>query len=215
MQDFKEYQIWNGVTPKAITSSTNASPAVLTITSHGFSTGDYVMVYGHATNTNVNGIYSVVRLTANTLSLKNINTGADINGNGVGGATGLIIAAPKIALSQSFDTAVLDISSSGTATFTVKVLGSQGLPMSSSNDQHGDTPIFGATISATNPQSFIQSVNLSDNSSVDGATGFVVAGTDVQQAYQINIDKMKYLTLVPSSWTAGAIYAKLTLYKVS
>ena len=45
MQDFKEYQIWNGVTPKAITSSTNATPTVLTVTSHGFSTGDQVMVF--------------------------------------------------------------------------------------------------------------------------------------------------------------------------
>lgn len=214
MQDFKEYQIYNGVTPKAITSSTNASPTVLTVTSHGFSTGDQVLVFGHLTNTNANGLYTVVRLSANTFSLKNVDTGADINGNGVGGATGLVVSAPKIAVSQSYDTAVIDFSTSGTATTTLKVVGSQGKTIGTGNDQHGDTPVFGATISATNPYSYLQLINLTDNTSLDGTTGVVVSGVDINQAYQINVDKLKYITVIPSSWSAGAIYAKLTLYRL-
>jgi hypothetical protein len=214
MQDFKEYQIWNGVTPKAITSSTNASPAVLTVTAHGFSTGDQVLVFGHLTNTNANGLYKVVKLTADTFSLQNIDTGADVNGNGVGGATGLVVTAPKIAISQSFDTAVLDIATTGSGNLTVKIIGSQGKPMGTGNDQHGDCPVMGATISATNPYSFLQAINLTDNSSVDGTVGIAASGVDISQTYQLNVDKLKYITLVPSAWTAGAIYAKLTLYKL-
>lgn len=214
MQDFKEYQIWNGVTPKAITSSTNATPSVLTVASHGFNTGDLVQVFGHATNTAVNGIYQVVKLSANTFSLQNYNTGADIAGNGVGGATGNVIAAPKIAVSQSYDTAVLEVGTTGTATMTVKAVGAQGKAMGSGNDQHGDTPNFGAVQSATNNWTYLQLIQLSDNDSVDGSTGIVTSATDINNVYQVNIDKMKYITMVLSSWTQGAIYAKLTLYKM-
>lgn len=214
MQDFKEYQIWNGVTPKAIVSSTNATPIVLTVTAHGFSTGDQVMIFGHTTNTAANGIYKITKLTADTFSLQDINSGADIAGNGVGGATGNVVSAPKVALSQSFDTAVLTIGTSGSANMTVKVFGSQGKPFSSNNDKDNDCPNFGATISATNTYSFVQSVLLADNSAIDGTAGIQATGVDIFTDYQINIDKMKYLTLAMSSWTAGAIYAKLTLYKM-
>lgn len=214
MQDFKEYQIWNGVTPKAITSSTNASPAVLTVTSHGFSTGDLVQVFGHTTNTAANGIYSITKLSANTFSLQNYNTGADIAGNGIGGATGNVIAAPKIAVSQSYDIAVLEVGTTGTSTMTVKVVGAQGKPLSTANDQHSDTPNFGATASATNNWTYLQLIQLSDNDSVDGSTGIVTSATDINNAYQVNIDNMKYITMVLASWTQGAIYAKLTLYKM-
>lgn len=214
MQDFKEYQIWNGVTPKAIVSSTNATPTVLTVTAHGFSTGDQVMIFGHTTNTAANGLYKITKLTADTFSLQDINSGVGIAGNGVGGATGNVVFAPKVALSQSFDTAVLTIGTSGSANMTVKVLGSQGKPFSSNNDKDNDCPNFGATISATNAYSFVQSVLLADNSAIDGTTGIQATGVDIFSDYQINIDKMKYLTLAMASWTAGAIYAKLTLYKM-
>lgn len=213
MQDFKEYQIWNGVTPKAITSSTNASPTVLTVTSHGFSTGDQVLVFGHLTNTNANGLYKVVKLTADTFSLQNIDTGADVAGNGVGGATGNVILAPKIAVTQDFDTVVLSVGTTGSATMTVKVIGSQGKALSSGNNQHGDCPNLGATISATNNYSYLQIIDLSDNSSLDGSVGVVTSGVDIIKDYEVNTDQVKYVTLVLSSWTAGAIYAKLSLYK--
>lgn len=213
MQDFKEYQIWNGVTPKAIVSSTNATPTVLTVTAHGFATGDLVQVFGHATNTAANGIYKITKLTADTFSLQNYNTGADIAGNGVGGATGNVLIAPKIVISQSFDTAVLSIGTTGSATMTVKVVGSQGKAVSSGNTQHGDCPNLGATISATNNYSYLQIIDLSDNSSLDGSVGVVTSGVDIIKDYEVNTDQVKYVTLVVSSWTAGAIYAKLSLYK--
>lgn len=212
MQDFKEYTIWNGITPKAITSSTNASPSVLTVTSHGFSTGDLVQVFGHTTNTAVNGIYKAVVVNANSFSLVNYDTGAAIAGNGVGGGTGSVIAAPKIVLAQDFDTAILEVGTTGTATMTIQILGAQG-KVASTYTQHGDTPNFGATLSASNNYSFIQSILLADNSSIDGATGIVVAGTDIQNVYEINTNRMKYFTLALKSWSAGAITAKLTVYK--
>ncbi len=78
-----------GETALNITSSTNASPSVVTIAAHGLSTDDLVFVINHATNTNLNGVRKVVAIDANTFSLTDL-AGAAVNGNGVGGATGTV-----------------------------------------------------------------------------------------------------------------------------
>lgn len=82
-------------TPRAavsIVSSTNASPTVITATAHGMHTGEAVIVNGHATNTNANGVWIVTRLTADTFKISTFAgfPGTFINGNGVGGATGTV-----------------------------------------------------------------------------------------------------------------------------
>lgn len=66
----------------SITSSTNATPIVVTKASHGLTTGDTVVVTGHTTNTNANGTWEVNVLTSSTFEL------VGSVGNGVGGATG-------------------------------------------------------------------------------------------------------------------------------
>jgi hypothetical protein len=72
-----------------ITSSTNATPIVVTTTaSHGLVTGDYVMITGHTTNTNANGVWRVgTTPTGTTFQILQID-GTNTTGNGVGGATG-------------------------------------------------------------------------------------------------------------------------------
>jgi len=66
----------------SITSSTNATPIVITRASHGLTTGDTVVVTGHTTNTNANGTWEVNVLTSSTFEL------VGSVGNGVGGASG-------------------------------------------------------------------------------------------------------------------------------
>jgi hypothetical protein len=69
----------------SITSSTNASPVVLTVgAGHGVLTGDTITVAGHTTNTNANGTWVAGTVTGTTIAL----TGS--TGNGVGGATGTV-----------------------------------------------------------------------------------------------------------------------------
>ena len=88
LQSFgSDYGIWTSSkleALKSITSSTNASPIVINLASHGYSTGDTVVVTGHTTNTNANGTWEIINLTSDTFSL----TGS--TGNGVGGATGTV-----------------------------------------------------------------------------------------------------------------------------
>lgn len=68
----------------AITSSTNATPIVVTRASHGFTTGDTVVITAHTTNTNANGTWTVTVISSSTFSLDGSV------GNGVGGATGTV-----------------------------------------------------------------------------------------------------------------------------
>lgn len=65
-----------------ISSSTNASPIAVTTATHGLSTGDYVRIESHTTNTKANGLWKVT-VTSSTVFTLDGSTG-----NGVGGATG-------------------------------------------------------------------------------------------------------------------------------
>lgn len=207
----KEYVIFDSVTPQTLTSSTNASPTVITKNSHGLATGDRVLIFGHETNTNANGIWDVVRVDANTFKIKNINTGVEVNANGVG-SNGYVCTAPKVPLVSDFRHALLHLNTASSGDMTVKLAGSFGKNLADTSDGHGDAPNFGATQSDTNPYSFIAGVNLEDGAIIEGDTGVVASGTDIIRAIEVNTDGLKYFTLLPTAWAAGAITAKLTLY---
>lgn len=76
---------------KAITSSTNATPIVITSTAHGFTNADLVFIDNHTTNTAANGFWKIANVAANTFELTNPVTAANAVGNGVGGATGYCV----------------------------------------------------------------------------------------------------------------------------
>jgi hypothetical protein len=75
---------------KAISSSTNATPIVVTATSHGFANGDIVYIGDHATNTAANGVWKIANQATNTFELQRPD-GTNAVGNGVGGATGYAV----------------------------------------------------------------------------------------------------------------------------
>lgn len=83
-----------------ITGATNATPIVVTATAHGLYTDDLISISGITGNTNANGFFKVTRLTADTFSLQNYSTGADIAGNGAYGGTPVavtgIVYAPRV-----------------------------------------------------------------------------------------------------------------------
>ncbi len=214
MKNTQEYTIWNSVTPIAITSTTDATPIVVTATSHGLATGDRVMIYGHTTNVAANGYYTITYVSANTFSLQDRDTGTSIAGSGAGagGATGRMVVAPKIINVKDFRNAVVSLITAGTATLTVGFAASNGKLIEDTTSNRNDTPNFAGTLSDTNPYSFVQVVNLEDATAIDGGTGVAVAGTDINKNYEVNINGLKYLTLVPTAWTAGAITAKIMLF---
>lgn len=202
--------LYNAVTPVAVTSSTDATPIVVTATAHGFVTGDRVLIFGHTTNIAANGIFKVTRITADTFSLQDEFTGASVAGTGGGaGSSGLCLKAPPIIFAQDFRNIILQVGTSGTATTTLKIPGSAGIPETPANFGPGsarkDLPNFGATVSPSNPYSFLQLINLDTAAAINGATGIAVAGTDINNQYEINVNVEKWLTVIPVSWTQGAI----------
>lgn len=67
---------------KPITGATQANPCVLTVNGHGYNTGDWVFITGVGGMTQLNGKYfQVTNLTANTISLQDLN-GNNINSTG-------------------------------------------------------------------------------------------------------------------------------------
>lgn len=201
--------LYDNVTPVAVTSSTDATPIVVTATAHGFTTGQRVLIFGHTTNVAANGIYLVTRLTANTFSLQDEITGVNVAGSGAGsGSSGIAVLAPPVIHASDFRNIVFQLGTSGTATTTIKFAGSLGKTTASSISPRGAYPNFGATVAPSNPYSFLQVINLDTAAAINGATGVVVAGSDVNIQVEMNTNAMLYVTAFPISWSAGAITLK-------
>lgn len=70
---------------RVITSSTNATPVVVTTAvAHGFTTGDLVLIGGVATGLSANGIWTITAASGSVFSLTDPITGANVVGSGVG-----------------------------------------------------------------------------------------------------------------------------------
>lgn len=65
---------------KQISGATNATPIVITATSHGFANGDIVYISGVGGNLSANGYWLVASVTTNTFAI------TDLNGNNVVGS---------------------------------------------------------------------------------------------------------------------------------
>lgn len=75
---------------KAITGATNATPISITCTSHGYSTGDIVMIKGVGGNTAANGVFAITNTGANTFTLQTL-AGANVAGSGAYTSGGLVL----------------------------------------------------------------------------------------------------------------------------
>lgn len=76
---------------KTITGATNATPISVTCASHGYSTGDIVMINGVGGNTNANGVFRVTNTGTDTFTLQDPITDANIAGNGAYTSGGRVI----------------------------------------------------------------------------------------------------------------------------
>ena len=82
------------VTAKTVSGATNATPIVVTATSHGYTDGDFVNITGVVGTTACNDLHIVANKTSNTFELTT-PAGADVAGNGAyssGGAAHLCFA---------------------------------------------------------------------------------------------------------------------------
>lgn len=205
--------IWDNVLPQTVTSSTDTAsgtPIVVTKVAHGYTTGQLIMIQGHATNIAANGIFYIVVLTANTFQLFDLfNNNLAVSGSGAGaGSGGIMVVAPNIIYCEEFRTQDIQFFTSGSATLTAKVAISSGVQPSLATSYGTDLPHFGSTISITNPYSLADIIDLSATTvTVSAATGIVASGTDLAKTYEINTNLQKYMTLLLTGWSAGRITA--------
>lgn len=212
MRNTQTVTLFSAVTPVAITSSTDATPIVVTATAHGLANDDRVLIIGHTTNIAANGIFRVANKTANTFELVDEFTRASVAGTGAGaGSSGILVPAPPVLYVEDFRNIILAVSTSGTATTTLKVAGSLGKPSGSSSGARQDFPNFAATVSPANPYTYIQAINLDTGAGVNGVTGLVASGADIVNTYEVNTSALKYLTAFPITWTQGVITIKALL----
>ena len=193
--------------PRAIASSTNASPIVVTAgAAHGYSTGDVVTISGHATNTAANGTWVITSTGSTTFELTtNVKSGLISTGNGVGGATGVHAEGGKRVEVGEYRTLLLafDTDGGGDAAMTVKVAGSID----------NDAPDFAQSKSPSNSYEYLYLIDLEDTTNnLAGDTGFVVATADDNRMFEVNTNGMKWITVVPTAGTAGEITVKGRFY---
>lgn len=212
------YTLFDTVTPQTATSSTDATPIVVTKTAHGYTTGDVVVIVGHTTNVAANGIRRITVLSSSTFSLQDPYTNANIAGSGGGaGSGGVMMNNAKTVLVDDYRRAELSFVTAGTATLTMKIAGSTGKLLADSPSPTDDTPNMGGTLTDTNFYNFLSYTDLDAVASglqtvTAGATGFAVAGTDFNKTVAIDVSGLKYLSLIPTAWTQGSVTAKLRLF---
>lgn len=219
MNQIEEYTLYDTVTPQTLTSSTDATPIVVTKTAHGLSTGDVIHIMGHTTNVAANGIRRITVLSSSTFSLQDPYTGADIAGSGAGaGSSGHATLNPKVINVAGFKKAVVNYVTAGTATHTFKFAGSTGKLRADQTARGMDIPNFGGTLSDTNFYNFLAWTDLDVVASglkteTTGATGIAASGTDLNKTVAIDVSGLKYFCLIPTAWTQGSVSAKLQLYR--
>jgi hypothetical protein len=161
-QTFQEF-----ASAAAITSSTNATPIVVTSTlPHALSTGDSVFIYSHLTNTNANNTSSNPAWTITKVSDTTFSLDGSV-GNGVGSAGFFVGAMVGSALGNFTGQRLLDIYNE--ARFTLfgalwKVLGPEALTKAINGNVVYKTDLTFATGVANKPTGYVRPIYLTDSS---------------------------------------------------
>lgn len=101
----------------------------------------------------------------------------------------------KIMTVADFKTVTLAVATANNASFTMKVQGSISTA----------TPDFTASQSPSNMWTYIQVIDLTDQSVVNGATGIVASGTDINRMVEVNTNQIKWLAVTITAYSAGNI----------
>jgi len=199
-KDTKYYNLLVAGAPRAITSSTNATPTVITMAAvHGLSTGARVQIMGHTTNVKANGLWTVTVTSTTKFSLDGSTAG------GVG-ADGIAVApAPRVIFVEEFDYIVLDVVSDGGGDYAGVIH-----PVGSIGDTAAN---FAGTISKTNMYEFLDFVDIETATSIDGDTGVTVAGADQYRTFRVDVKGLTWFTVIHSSGTAGELTINARLYQ--
>jgi hypothetical protein len=181
---------------------TAAVTNIITSDAHGLSAGDCVrfttsdtLPAGLSLATN----YYVVSPTTNTFKLSAALGGPEVDITDTGTGTHTYVLQGKQFLASDFKSVRVAIHSSDNAAVT--------LNFKISDQKNVD---FNAAASPTNRWEYVDlraldSGNASWGGTIDGTTGVVLAGTDISQSFEVNTNGFTWLSVTPSSYTAGSV----------
>lgn len=210
MRDSKLYTILDAIGIKTATF-TAAVTDVITSNAHGLVNGNPVVLTTTTTlpaGLSLATVYYVKEKTTNTFKLSTTSgvegPAVDITDTGTGTHTFTMHDIGNSIFVRDFRNAVLsfDTDGGGDAAMTVKLQGSI----------QEDAPDFSAAQSPTNQWDFVTMIDIEDQSSYDGDTGFVVATADNNVQWEANINGLTWLNCIISGWTEGEVTVKVALY---
>lgn len=203
-QDFLSPQIifdGSGVPQAAFTA---AATDIITSNAHGLKEGDLIQLTtdgadlpaGLAVTTD----YYITSVTTNTFKVTAALGGAIVDITDAGTGIHTFHLKGKTILTLGFRHLFLDVNTSGTANFTIKVQGSR----------QESVPDFNASQAVANSWDYVQIKDTEDASTIDGDVGLAPAGADDNRNFTLNVDGMRWVTVVFTAWTAGKVRATLS-----
>lgn len=179
---------------------------LLTSAAHGLKDGDMVVLT--TTDTLPAGlavltIYHVRDASTNTFRLAATNNGVpiDITDTGTGTHTFTMHDIGRSILVEDFRHAIISFDTANSASVVTKFQGSI----------QDSAPDFSAAQSITNRWDYIQIKDLEDASAVDGDTGITLSGSDDHRAFELNVNHLKWVNVILSTWVAGDVTVKIKL----
>lgn len=102
--------------------------------------------------------------------------------------------AGKVMLVEDFKHLVLSLDTASNAAGKISIQGSVA----------EEPPTFGSAQSPTNQWDYVEVIDLEDGSAIDGDTGITLSGTDDHRQLEVNVNMLRWVTVIISSYSAGA-----------
>lgn len=181
--------------------------SIFTSNGHGFRDGDAVLL-SNAGGALPDGLLSTTKyyvqvIDANTFylytdsALSTLATAAD-DGSGTNSFT----LQARVMNVVDYRNIILDVDTANSAAMTIKVVGSS----------IQSCPNFSAAQSASNVYKYILIKDIESGTAIEGDTGIVLAGTDINKQYEVNVNGLSWITVIFSSVTAGNAQIIATAY---
>jgi len=210
MRNYQEYTILDDIA--IITGAfTAAVTDIISDTAHGLKDGDMVVLTTTDTlpaGLSLATVYWVKVINANTFYLSASSSieaaKVDVTDTGTGTHTWTMHDIGNSIFVEDFKFVefFLATDGGGDADLTVSFLGSM----------QKACPDFSAAASATNEYQLIQVIDLEDSAGIDGNTGIAMGAADKYRQLEANVNAMRWVNVIISSYVAGEITVKCKLY---
>lgn len=183
---------------------TAAITNIITSNSHGLSAGDCLQFTTATTlpaGLELTTNYYVISVTTNTFKVSATVDGPEVDITDTGTGTHTYHLKGRPVLIKDFRHVELDLGTSGSANFTLKIQSSEQ-----------DDVDFNAAQSPTNRWDYVDLKDLNGASTITGDTGLAPAGADDHRHFEVNTNGGAKLCAQLTSWTAGKLNLVCSCY---